>query len=234
MKMPDGLILIAASLGLGWLLVNSLPVTPAANLVDNSQPIYRYDTARLNTVKVDGQKVLFIGDSHTAYRNGWQDQLSRKTGMIARNTAVGGKRTQWMVQVAKEQITSEYNFCFIWGGANDMASQVGVEKAVSNVQAIVDICNAKGVRPIVLTGFHPYLCIDISKASENWALYPGRYFYFQEKLLKEIKNATVIKNHYITRKDGDCADFVCHMSASGHRKMADSLIVACNFQIRSK
>ena len=32
-------------------------------------------------VSVKGKKVLFIGDSHTAYSNGWQDRLCRRTGM---------------------------------------------------------------------------------------------------------------------------------------------------------
>ena len=64
-------------------------------------------------VSVRGKKVLFIGDSHTAYSNGWQDRLCRRTGMTYLNTSVGGKTTTWMKGIASSSIHSGLNYCFI-------------------------------------------------------------------------------------------------------------------------
>jgi len=137
---------------------------------------------------VRGKKALFIGDSHTAADYGWQYQLCKKTGMIMQNTAVGGKQTGWMLEVARLSISSNYDYCFIYGGANDMAGNRPPIKSVKNIQAIVNLCLAKQV----------------------------------------IKGATVVKTHCISRTD--CGDFLCHMTASGHRKMGEFVISACRFK----
>ena len=179
-------------------------------------------------VSVKGKKVLFIGDSHTAYTNGWQDRLCRRTGMTYLNTAVGGKQTQWMVGEARQKITSYFDYCFIYGGANDMAGNRSPMKSVKNVQIIVDLCIKAHVKPIVVTGFDPITCIDV-RGRDAYRGYPQRYARFQQLLVDSIKGATVVKTHYISRTD--CGDFLCHMSASGHRKMADSIIKTIKFKI---
>ena len=182
-------------------------------------------------VSVRGKKVLFIGDSHTAYSNGWQDRLCRRTGMTYLNTSVGGKTTTWMKGIASSSIHSGLNYCFIWGGANDMAGTIKPSLAVKNVQYIVDLCRAKGVKAIVLTGFNPKTCIDVTGRGQVWQKYPGRYVVFQKMLQDSIVGAKVIKSHFISRADKDCGDFICHMNGSGHRKMADSIIRTMKFKI---
>ena len=182
-------------------------------------------------VSVRGKKALFIGDSHTSYSHGWQDRLCRKTGMTYLNTSVGGKTTTWMKGVALNSVHSGLDYCFIWGGANDMAGTIKPALAVKNVQFIVDICRAKGVKAIVLTGFNPKTCIDVTGRSQAWQKYPRRYVVFQKMLQDSIVGAKVIKSHFISRSDRDCGDFLCHMSASGHRKMADSIIKVMKFKI---
>lgn len=178
-------------------------------------------------VSVKGKKVLFIGDSHTAYSNGWQDRLCRRTGMTYLNTAVGGKQTQWMVGEARQKITNYFDYCFIYGGANDMAGNRSPMKSVKNIQTIVNLCNKAQVKPIVVTGFDPVTCIDV-RGRDVYRGYPQRYAKFQQLLVDSIKGATVVKTHYISRTD--CGDFLCHMAASGHRKMADSIIKAMKFK----
>ena len=181
-------------------------------------------------VSVKGKKVLFIGDSHTSYSHGWQDRLCRKTGMTYLNTSVGGKTTTWMKGIALNSVHSGLDYCFIWGGANDMAGTIKPALAVKNVQFIVDLCRAKGVKAIVLTGFNPKTCIDVTGRGQAWQKYPGRYVVFQKMLQDSIVGAKVIKSHFISRADQDCGDFICHMSASGHRKMADSIIKVMKFK----
>jgi hypothetical protein len=175
-------------------------------------------------VDVSGKKVLFIGDSHTVYANGWQHQLCTKTKMTYTNTAVGGKRTDWMLRQLMDNIDTTYDYCFIWGGANDAASQMTIESSISNIQKMVNMCNGFKIKPIVLTGFNPQLCINVANKEAAWSNYPKKYTELQSRIMSDIKHCTIVKNHFVTRKDGDCGDFICHMSASGHRKMANGII----------
>jgi hypothetical protein len=199
---------------------------------DLALPSPKLDTAVVvkpvdTVVSVNGKRVLFIGDSHTAYSKGWQDRLCRRTGMTYLNSAVGGKQTVWMVGEARQKITNYFDYCFIYGGANDMAGNRSPMKSVKNIQTIVNLCNKTQVKPIVVTGFDPVTCIDV-RGRDVYRGYPQRYARFQQLLIDSIKGATVIKTHYISRTD--CGDFLCHMAASGHRKMADSIIKTMKFK----
>ena len=229
MNIKDRLLLTAASLALGWLLLDATTMsissaTPNSTLViDTIKPVIKQDTV----VDVKGKNVLFIGDSHTAADYGWQHQLCKKTQMKYLNTAVGGKQTVWMLEVAKLNINSGYDYCFIYGGANDMAGNRPPIKSVHNIQKIVNMCLAKQVKPIVLTGFDPLTCISVG-GRESYKGYPQRYAKFQQLLVDSIKGATVLKTHCISRTD--CGDFLCHMTASGHKKMTSFIISACRFK----
>lgn len=221
---------LAFSLGiLAVFLLSSREKKVSKNLISESDTVAQVKSAD-TAINVKGKKILYIGDSHTVYANGWQDRLCIRTGMTSVNTAVGGKTTTWMKGVALKNITSDFDYCFIWGGANDMAGTIKPHLAVKNVQYIVDLCRAKGVTPIVLTGFDPKECIDVSGKGQIWQPYPQRYVIFQQMLQDSIVGAKVIKSHFISRADRDCGDFICHMSASGHRKMADSIIEVMKFK----
>ena len=143
------------------------------------------------------------------------------------NTAIGGKQTVWMLEVAKLHVNSGYDYCFIYGGANDMAGNRTPIKAVHNIQKIVNMCLEKQVTPIVLTGFDPLTCVVVGNR-EAYKMYPSRYAKFQQLLVDSIKGATVLKTHCISRTD--CGDFLCHMIASGHKKMTSFIISACRFK----
>ena len=204
---------------------NSLDLGP--RLKEGSSKIRVFQDTPEN---VKGKSVLFIGDSHTTYAYGWQDRLCKRTGMSYNNTAVGGKTTGWMLGVLRTNISSRYDYCIIWGGANDMAGTTKPMDALKNVQTMVDICNSKGVKAIVMTGFDPRTCVDVSNQSKAWQPYPARYEVFQKMLQDSMKGAKVIKSHFISRKERDCGDFCCHMNASGHIKMADSMISRLRFK----
>jgi hypothetical protein len=94
-------------------------------------------------------------------------------------------------------------------------------KSVKNIQKIVDICNQHQVTPIVITGFDPKTCINVG-TRKAYQGYPQRYARFQQMLVDSIENAIVVETHCISRTD--CGDFLCHMTATGHRKMADCII----------
>lgn len=186
------------------------------------------DTVKIDSVKikpqdtivdVKGKYVLFIGDSHTSNPGGWQYILSYETKMRMNNISVGGKTTGWMLERAKESVHEGLDYCFIYGGANDMfSSTITIESAVKNIQRIVNICNNKGVKPVVITGFDPLTCVNTPE-NPNYRI---KYSDFQYKLLNTIEGATVIMTHVVDKKD--CWDGLCHMAQSGHRKIANHII----------
>jgi ABC-type Zn uptake system ZnuABC Zn-binding protein ZnuA len=172
---------------------------------------------------VKGKVVAFIGDSHTSYSKGWQDMLSKKTGLSYFNYSVGGISTGWMLDIAKSNLNSNHNFLFVWGGANDMfGNYISPRQAFKNVQEIVNLANKKNIKTFILTGFSPKDCVE--NKNQKIEQYIKRYSEYQQLLVDSIKGATVIKNHFVSKSDGDCGDYICHMTYKGHTKMADSII----------
>jgi hypothetical protein len=230
MKIKDGILLMLSSLAFGWLILNARPTVKDPMAVGEMaliDTISAVKPKRDTVVSVRGKKALFIGDSHTAYDYGWQYQVCKKTGMQMLNTAVGGKQTPWMLEIAKQNIHPGFDYCFIYGGANDMAGNRQPMKAVKNIQAIVDLCKVHKVIPIVITGFDPLTCVVVGNRTA-YKGYPQRYARFQQMLVDSIHGATVLKTHCIPRTD--CGDYLCHMTASGHRKMGEKVISGLAFK----
>lgn len=231
MKIRDGILLMCLSLLMGWLVAESKPIIsspPTQVKLLSTDTINRDSVIKDTVISVRGKKALFIGDSHSAADYGWQYQVCKRTGMSYFNTAIGGKQTAWMLSKARIKVTEYFDYCFIYGGANDMASNRPPLNSVMNIQAIVNLCNKAHVTPIVITGFDPVTCIDI-RQRDVYRGYPQRYARFQKLLTDSIKGAVVLKTHCISRTD--CGDFLCHMTASGHRKMAGFIISACKFKV---
>jgi len=173
---------------------------------------------------VKGKKSLFIGDSHTANKTGWgwQSIVCKETGMIETNLAIGGKQTSWMIQIVNSNVSSKYDYCFIYGGSNDYFGSVPTEKIISNIQRMVDTCNTRKVTPIVLTGFDNVKCTTVDgKIKERGRL-------FKKSLIENIKNAKILDTRVI--EITDCGDKLCHMKPSGHKKVANSVIDQMKFE----
>ena len=177
-------------------------------------------------VDVKDKYSLFIGDSHTSNLSfGWQKILSTKTKMKMFNVSVLGKTTGWMLEQCKQNINRNFDYCFIYGGANDMYTKsIKVETAVKNVQMMVNLCNRNGVHPVVITGFNPLECV---KTPEN-PNYPLRYRKFQDMLVNTIEGADVIITYDVKRTD--CWDGLCHMAQNGHKKIANTVIKKMKFK----
>jgi hypothetical protein len=223
MNIKDGILLMLASLVFGWAISRTTQTQPTPQ-ADTPIVVIKQDTI----LDVNGKNALFIGDSHTAADYGWQHQLCKKTKMRYLNTAVGGKQTYWMLETAKQKVTEYFDYCFIYGGANDMAGNRPPMRSVKNIQRIVDICRQFGVTPIVITGFDPITCVNVA-GRDIYKGYPQRYARFQQLLVDSIQGAKVLKTHCISRTD--CGDFLCHMTGSGHKKMCNFIISACRFKV---
>ena len=218
MNKKDFLTLAAFSLFLGLLLFghsrHDTPLQPT--MVDTPKPVLK---------DVEGKVALFIGDSHTANHSfGWQKQVCKKTGMILKNTAVSGKATLWMVETALYNIQGNVGMVFVYGGANDMYGNIPVQDALENLAAIARMCAGRRIPCYILTGFDPYECISINKPQ-----YKLKYQNMQLALLeKGIPGATIINTRVVSRQD--CADGLCHMTLTGHTKVADAVVKACKFK----
>lgn len=172
------------------------------------------------------KKSLLIGDSHSAFSRGWQTFLSEWTGMEIENTAVEGKATSWMKRKLIQNIDSTYEYCFIFGGGNDASMSVPPETIFKNIEQMVDICNEFGVQPVVILGTSPEKVI--ASNSSKWREYSRIKAQYQELLMNGLEGAYVIDTRDLIEKS-DCADFLCHMEISGHKKVADKVIEDMNF-----
>lgn len=215
-------VLMATFISLTWMSLRYPVVVPKGSKTS-------LDTVKTRPVCVSGKRVLFIGDSHTANPKGWQDRLCKKTGMTYKNVSVGGKSTPWMVQQAVTHVNSTYNFCFIYGGANDVCGKVPPQKVLKNVKRMIALCKEKGVTPIVIAGFEPEKCV--SKTSACGPGYPQRYTTYQ-KMLQDSLTVPVIKFTNVSKTD--CWDEICHMAPSGHEKASEDVIKALNLTKHKK
>lgn len=196
-----------------------------ARATNRETKVVIHDTVTINvdTLKdVKGKRALFIGDSHTsAYGWGWQDMLCNQTGMVCINKAVGGKTTVWMVGEMNKYKYGEYDYCFIYGGANDAAnSSITVKRVFKNIQRMVDTAHKFNMIPIVIIGTDPR--VTFKSTNPKYKNYVSKKVEIQRYLQDSIKNAIIVDTRFIPLSD--CADWICHMKKSGHAKTANAVI----------
>ena len=165
------------------------------------------------------ERILFVGDSLTAYSGGWQHQLGRMLHTKYDNISKGGKRTKWMLSQLKQYShkTDRYTKLIIYGGINDSFSSVKEDDTIENIQTMVDIAKKMGAQPIVVVGYNPKLVItqttypnDIETKCRN------RYISLQKRIVTDIKGATIVPmTDTINRSDS--GDGI-HLWGPGHRK----------------
>lgn len=224
MTIKDIIVLFFASLILCWGIAQSRPkladpmaLGEAAIKSQNDTPI---------VFSVQNQVALFIGDSHTSnHQQGWQKQLCDSVGFKMINASVVGKSTYWMLDMAHLKLNKNIDYCFIYGGANDMYSGgISMDEAIDNIKGIARICKGLGVKCVILTGFDPIKCTSTSNPN-----YGKRYARFQGLLMSEyMEGAQVIDTRVVDRRD--CWDELCHMAPSGHKKIAEKVIKDLGFE----
>jgi hypothetical protein len=131
-----------------------------------------------------------------------------------------------MLEQAHLKLNNKIDYCFIYGGANDMyTSSITIEEAINNIKGIARICNGLGVKCIILTGFDPITCTRTPNKG-----YGYKYANFQRVLLNtNIEGAKVIDTRVVVRTD--CWDGLCHMNPNGHKKIAIKVISDLNFVV---
>jgi hypothetical protein len=100
-----------------------------------------------------------------------------------------------MLEMSKTSLHKGIDYCFIYGGANDMYTKsITPKRAVSNIQQIVNLCHKYKIKCIVLTGFDPVKCTRTSNPA-----YGPKYAQFQKMLMDSISGATVVDTRVIDR-----------------------------------
>ena len=103
----------------------------------------------------DGESVLFVGDSITAGTYNYPAQIAKlKPNIKVDILAIGGKQTRWMLENLPSQLAQKkYDKVYIYGGTNDIFSQISISNVLSNVQKMVDLINAAGSKAYVIIGY---------------------------------------------------------------------------------
>jgi len=164
-------------------------------------------------------KILFVGDSLTAYNNGWQHRYAKMRGADYDNISKGGKRTKWMLeQIKKYPLDSyKYNEVVIYGGINDSFSYVSEDETINNIQQMVYIARKMGALPIVIVGYDPNKVIkNTGYSNEVETRCRNRYIKLQKRMATDLKWCVIVPmDTTITRMDSDDG---IHLKSSGHRK----------------
>ena len=167
------------------------------------------------------ERILFIGDSLTAYKGGWQHQLAKMRFEEYDNISKGGKRTKWMLDQLKKYPlnANRYNEVIIYGGINDSFSFVDEDVTVRNIQEMVYIAKKMGAHPIVIIGYNPEKVVkNTIYSKEVEARCRDRYISLQRRLQTELKWCTIVPmENQINRSDSDDG---IHLKASGHSKFS--------------
>jgi lysophospholipase L1-like esterase len=166
-------------------------------------------------------KVLFVGDSLTAYNKGWQHQYSKMRGADYDNISKGGKRTKWMLEQIKKYPAEsyKYNEVVIYGGINDSFSYVSEDETIHNIQEMVYLAKRMGAVPIVIVGYDPNRVIkNTSYSNEVETRCRNRYIKLQKRMVKDLKWCVIVPmDTTITRNDSDDG---IHLKGSGHKKFS--------------
>ena len=164
------------------------------------------------------KKILFIGDSHTAIKNKKGEAVVYTYPNIIKKElepqgytidvlALGGMTTQWMLDNLPAQLKGKkYDRVYIYGGANDaMNASITLEKALSNIQKLVDLSKDNGADVFVNQGyihegekgkFSNWKIMStkgtLLKKQEEWIPYIEKKKELQKRIPLEIKNANFI------------------------------------------
>jgi len=175
----------------------------------------------LSAFKGEDDKILFVGDSLTAYRGGWQHQVARMLHSKYDNISKGGKRTKWMVKELNKlsDNSNGYTKVIIYGGINDSFSSVKEDETIENIQDMVYTAKEMGAEPIVIVGYNAdKVNRNTGYSNEVETKCRNRYIKLQKRIQRDIRGCNVIPmDNTIDRSDSD--DGV-HLKASGHRKFS--------------
>lgn len=188
--------------------------------------------------------VLFVGDSITAieyngkpvtntYPNIIKQQLIPK-GVNIDVLAVSGKKTDWQLANLTEKLkTNKYDRVYIYGGINDIFSGVSKQKALQNVQKMVDLINSKKAEPFVIIGYDANKFMDENKLKTTSSVptkagminLKKNYIDYQNSIADTINNATIVDKFNIP---SSMTNDAIHPTTSGQKIIANTILKDLN------
>jgi len=175
------------------------------------------------------KRILFVGDSLTCYKGGWQDQFAKGLGLEYSNISSSGKRTDWMFKRLQEQLFmfSDYEMVIIYGGINDAFSNVPTSRVTDNIQDMIDECIYYDIPVVVISGYSPDKVLVRGPYSEKiMSRARDRYDVIQSKFKTRLMKCDVLPVDTTVNRS-DSHDGI-HLKASGHRKFAKFLLANMN------
>jgi len=175
---------------------------------------------------IKNESILIIGDSHSVDAGFTYSSLIKQKYDNVKIIAVGGKRTSWMLdQLTQELSKNNYDKVLIWGGANDMFSNVSVNSAISNLQKMVDLVKNQNGIPYIIVGFDQnifskkggYKKTKYASSSEQDDM-RQKYIEFQNQLPSGLSGAIIIPSFDI---DNSHTSDNMHGNSSAHRQVFD-------------
>jgi lysophospholipase L1-like esterase len=168
------------------------------------------------------RKILFVGDSLTCYKGGWQSTVAKGMDMKFDNISKGGKRTKWMLETLEDYLVkNEYHSTLIiYGGINDSFSSVKEEETIKNIQEMVNMGNQLEMEVIVIVGYNPEKVIKNTVYDEATTIRcRNRYIKLQKKIQERITGCRIVPmDNTVDRSDSDDG---IHLRASGHKKFSN-------------
>ena len=155
------------------------------------------------------EKILFVGDSISAIQTptgemvSWTYPAQVKKSLpnaVVDVLAIGGKQTSWMLQNLPNQLaTTKYNRVYIYGGTNDIFSQIPIKTVLSNIQKMVDLAISNGAKAYVIIGYDvknmDYTRLKVTRYLKDISEYIPlieRYNEYQQQMPTTIQNAKFI------------------------------------------
>jgi hypothetical protein len=177
---------------------------------------FKQDTAR---------KILFVGDSLTCYKGGWQSTVAKGLDMKYDNISKGGKRTKWMLSTLESYLENNdyHSTLIIYGGINDSFAMTSEIETLNNIQTMVDLGNLYEMEVIVIVGYNPEKVIKNTVYDDATTIRcRNRYIKLQKKIQERIRGCRIVSmDDTIDRSDSDDG---IHLKASGHRKFAKHVL----------
>lgn len=107
----------------------------------------------MQKINPSGAKILFVGDSLTAYNQSYADQIkSRFPSLEIKKIAEVGKQTGWMLNALINELSSGVNYdaIVIWGGVNDIYATGSIANAKINLQKMYELASSNEAKVIAL------------------------------------------------------------------------------------
>ena len=171
------------------------------------------------TINQSDERILFVGDSLTAYKGGWQHHVAKTLHSKYDNISKGGKRTKWMVNELNKLSDNSlgYTKVIIYGGINDSFSSVKEDETIENIQDMVYTAKEMGAEPIVIVGYNAdKVNRNTGYSNEVETKCRNRYIKLRKRIQRDIRGCNVIPmDNTIDRTDSDDG---IHLKSSGHKK----------------